>query len=120
MKLRPLLASDADAVLAIYQAGIDTGNATFELTAPDWATWDAGHLAEHRLVAEDPHSGAVVGWAASSPVSNRCVYGGVVEVSVYVAAAARGRGVGRQLLAALVESTERAGIWTMQAGVFPE
>ncbi|HEX5798494.1 MAG TPA: GNAT family N-acetyltransferase [Gaiellaceae bacterium] len=104
-------------VAAIYAEGIATGNATFETSVPGWDEWDRAHLRDHRLVATD---GAVLGWAALAPVSDRCVYGGVVENSVYVAAAARGRGVGRALLDALVASTEAAGIWTIQTGIFPE
>lgn len=116
--LRPMHANDAQAVLAIYAGGIATGHATFEERPPEWAEWDAGHLTACRLVAED--GGTVLGWAALSPVSGRCVYGGVAEVSVYVAPEARGRGVGRLLLARLVEDAEAVGIWTLQAGIFPE
>jgi L-amino acid N-acyltransferase YncA/2-polyprenyl-3-methyl-5-hydroxy-6-metoxy-1,4-benzoquinol methylase len=114
-----LTAEHADQVLKIYQAGLDTGQASFETTAPDWSTWDAAHLPEHRLVALDP-AGRVIGWAAITAVSLRCVYAGVVEHSVYVDPGARGRGVGQALLAALIASTENAGIWTIQSGVFPE
>jgi len=105
-------------VARIYAEGIATGNATFETDVPSWERWDTGHLREHRFVALG--NGAVVGWAAVGPVSDRCVYGGVVENSVYVAEDARGRGVGRVLLEALVASTEAAGIWTIQTGIFPE
>jgi phosphinothricin acetyltransferase len=105
-------------VRTIYQAGMDTGNATFETQAPDWQVWDAGHLPDGRLVALV--SGRVVGWAALAPVSRREVYRGVAEVSVYVATEARGRGVGKRLLHDLVSAAERAGIWTLQAAVFPE
>ncbi|OLR92754.1 N-acetyltransferase [Actinokineospora bangkokensis] len=114
-----MLPEHADQVLAIYQAGLDTGNASFETTAPEWATWDANHLADHRHVALD-RDGHVLGWVAAGAVSSRCVYAGVVEHSVYVAHAARGRGVGGLLLDALIASTEAAGIWTLQSGVFPE
>ncbi|MEV0560546.1 N-acetyltransferase family protein [Dactylosporangium sp. NPDC050588] len=117
--IRPMTPADAGAVLAIYQAGIDGGNASFEPAAPDWATFDAGRLPGHRLVAVDD-AGRVLGWVAVSRVSARAVYAGVVEHSVYVDPAARGRGVGRALLDALVASTEAAGIWTIQSGVFPE
>lgn len=119
MTIRPMTEADAAAVLAIYQAGIDTGQATFETAAPDWTAFDRSRLPEHRLVAVDD-SGRVVGWAALSPVSDRCVYAGVAEHSVYVHPDARGRGLGGTLLAALIESTEAAGIWTLQSGIFPE
>ena len=113
-----LLPEHWDAVARIYAEGIATGNSTFETDVPAWETWDAKHLAEHRLVAL---SGAgVVGWAALSSVSERCVYAGVTEGSVYVAAAARGRGVGQALLEELIRRSEEAGIWTIQAGIFPE
>jgi phosphinothricin acetyltransferase len=105
-------------VRAIYEEGIATGDATFEQDPPSSEAWDQSHLAACRLVAEQ--AGRVVGWAALSRVSDRCVYGGVAEVSVYVAAGARGQGIGRALLQALVEESERQGLWTLQAGVFPE
>jgi L-amino acid N-acyltransferase YncA len=111
-------AEDWEAVRSIYLEGIATGHATFETDAPTWEKWDAGHLRKMRLVARE--GDAVLGWAALSPVSDRCVYGGVAEVSVYVGERGRGRGVGRALLEALVEASERNGIWTLQAGVFPE
>ncbi len=109
---------DWDAVRAIYREGIATGNATYETDAPAWEVWDKDHLRACRLVAKA--DGRVVGWAALSPVSGRCVYAGVAEVSIYVSASARGRGIGRTLLGALIEASERAGLWTLQAGVFPE
>jgi L-amino acid N-acyltransferase YncA len=109
---------DWEDVRRIYLEGIATGDATFETEAPAREAWDRGHLRAGRLVAR--LDGRVVGWAALSPVSGRCVYAGVAEASVYVAAAARGRGVGKALLTALVEESERAGIWTLQGGVFPE
>jgi L-amino acid N-acyltransferase YncA len=105
-------------VARIYGEGIATGNATFETEVPAWEGWDGAHLADHRFVAI--REGRVVGWAAVSSVSDRCVYGGVVENSVYVADEARGAGVGRQLLEALIASTEAAGVWTIQTGIFPE
>ncbi|MFD7873489.1 GNAT family N-acetyltransferase [Streptomyces sp. NPDC059766] len=106
-------------VLTIYQLGIDEGDATFETTAPDWDHFDATKLPGHRHVAVDD-SGRVLGWIAAVRVSDRCVYAGVVEHSVYVHPDARGRGVGSALLDALIASTEAAGIWTIQSGVFPE
>ncbi|WP_093699421.1 GNAT family N-acetyltransferase [Streptomyces sp. 2231.1] len=109
----------AAAVLSIYQLGIDEHNATFETTAPTWDAFDAAKLREHRLVALDDDD-QVVGWAAVVPVSERCAYAGVVEHSVYVHPGARGRGVGSALLTALIASTEAAGIWTIQSGIFPE
>lgn len=109
----------ADAVLAIYQAGIDEGNATFETGVPSWEQFTTSRLAQHRFVAVDDN-GSVLGWVAASGVSDRCVYAGVVEHSVYVHPGARGRGVGRALLDALIASTEAAGIWTIQSGIFAE
>jgi phosphinothricin acetyltransferase len=105
-------------VARIYGDGIATGNATFETGVPSWDEWDRAHRPEHRFVALQ--EGTVVGWVAVSSVSGRCVYGGVVENSVYVDATARGQGVGRLLLERLIESTEAAGIWTIQTGIFPE
>jgi phosphinothricin acetyltransferase len=113
-----LTAGDWPAVRAIFEDGIATGDTTFETEAPTWAAWDASHLAEPRLVAR--LGGEVVGWAALSPVSDRCCYAGVAENSVYVAERARGQGIGTALLTELVESSERAGIWTLQSGIFPE
>ncbi|MEU8265118.1 N-acetyltransferase family protein [Micromonospora sp. NPDC048999] len=117
--VRPMNPDDAGRVLAIYQAGLDGGNASFETVAPTWAAFDAGKLADHRFVAVDT-DGALVGWVAVSPTSARAVYAGVVEHSVYIDPAAQGRGAGRLLLDALIASTEAAGIWTIQSGVFPE
>ncbi|WP_210516624.1 GNAT family N-acetyltransferase [Hymenobacter terricola] len=119
MKLETMTAAHWPQVRAIYEQGIATGNATFASEAPGWEEWDRSHLAHSRLVALDA-AGQVLGWAALSPVSNRCVYGGVAEVSVYVAGAARDQGAGRQLLAGLVAQSEANGIWTLQAGIFPE
>lgn len=116
MIVRDLRPEDWPAVRAIYEDGIRSG-ATFETEAPSWEAWDAAHTAL-RLVAE--HDGAVVGWAALSPYSPRHCYRGVGDVSVYIAEAARGAGVGRRLLEALVDRSERAGYWTLNAGVFPE
>jgi L-amino acid N-acyltransferase YncA len=119
MELQPLRSEDWPAVRAIYQAGIDGGDATFETAVPEWPAWDAAHLAHHRLVARDD-AGRILGWAALAPVSDRCAYAGVAEDSIYVAPDAQGRGVGRALLAAVVASAEQAGIWTVQTGIFPE
>jgi L-amino acid N-acyltransferase YncA len=105
-------------VRAIFTQGIEAGDATFETAAPDWADWDAAHRADCRLVARV--DGEVVGWAALSPVSERCAYDGVAETSVYVSTAMHGRGVGGELLRHLIAASEEAGIWTLQAGVFPE
>jgi len=105
-------------VRTIYLEGIATGHATFETIAPEWAEWDATHLGVGRLVAI--RDGEVAGWAALSPVSRRTVYAGVAEISVYVAAATRGTGVGRMLMQAVIRESENAGIWTLQASVFPE
>jgi L-amino acid N-acyltransferase YncA len=118
--IRPMEAGDAGPVLAIYQAGLDTGLASFEVTAPAWEGFDAGKLPAHRHVAVDAGTGEVLGWAAVIAVSDRCVYAGVVEHSVYVHPGHKRRGIGAALLAALIESTEAAGIWTIQSGVFPE
>jgi L-amino acid N-acyltransferase YncA len=118
MEVRGLRPQDWPAVRAIYQAGITTGDATFETAPPTWEAWDTAHLAAHRLVAAE--GGRVLGWAALAPVSDRCAYAGVAEDSIYVAPDAQGRGVGRLLLGALVASAERAGIWTVQTGIFPE
>jgi phosphinothricin acetyltransferase len=110
--------ADAAAVLAIYQAGLDAGEASFETVAPDWAEFDRGRLPAHRLVAVAGDT--VLGWTAVTAVSRRVVYAGVVEHSVYVDPSAQGRGVGRALLRALIDSAEAAGVWTIQSGVFPE
>jgi L-amino acid N-acyltransferase YncA len=110
--------ADWSAVRAIYLEGIATGNATFESSAPDWPTWDSSHLASCRLVAQC--TGEIAGWAALGAVSGRCVYAGVAEVSVYVAQRARGKGVGTALLEALVSESEKQGLWSLQAGIFPE
>jgi L-amino acid N-acyltransferase YncA len=118
VEIQPLRPGDWPAVRAIFQAGIASGDATFETAAPTWEAWDAAHLPEHRLVARD--DGQVLAWAALAPVSDRCAYAGVAEDSIYVAPGAQGRGVGRQLLAALVASAEQGGIWTVQTGIFPE
>jgi L-amino acid N-acyltransferase YncA len=118
MRILPMDDGHGPRVLHILAQGIATGDATFETRIPDWEAWDAGHLPAHRWVAE--RDGELLGWAALSPVSRRGVYAGVAEVSVYVAAVGRGQGVGRALLRALVDGSEEAGLWTLQAGIFPE
>jgi len=118
VEIRPLLPEDWPCVRTIYAEGIATGNATFEAEVPTWEEWDSRHLAGARLVAVN--GGNVAGWAALTRVSGRCVYSGVAEVSIYVASAIRGKGVGKVLLEALVEESEAKGFWTLQTGIFPE
>jgi len=116
--IRSLTSADYPSVKAIYEEGIATGHATFETEAPDWEGWDGKFVQKCRLVAEV--NGTVLGWAGLSAVSDRCVYGGVAEVAVYVGAEARGKGIGTRLLQALVDASEEAGLWTLQAGIFSE
>src|SRR5262245_41833528 len=118
VELRRLEPRDWPAVADIYWNGMRSGLATFETEVPTWEAWDAGHLPDHRLVAD--LLGEVVGWAALSPVSSRHCYAGVVENSVYIAAGARGLGIGRKLLDTLIAGAEAAGIWTIQTSIFPE
>lgn len=118
VEIAPLVAADWEDVRRIYAEGIATGNATMETEPPSWESWDQAHRTDSRLLARA--GSRILGWAALSRVSERCAYGGVAEVSVYVAADARGRGVGRRLLEALVRASEEAGVWTLQAGIFPE
>lgn len=118
LRIDAMRPDDWDRVRAIYLEGIATANATFETSAPEWERWNAAHLPFGRLVAR--RDAGIVGWAAITPVSARRVYSGVAEESVYVGADERGRGTGRALLDALVAESERNGIWTLQAGVFPE
>lgn len=118
MTISSLLPGHWTAVRTIYEQGIATGDATFQTGAPGWEEWDRGHLTHSRLVAVE--SGQVIGWAALTPVSGRCVYAGVAEVSVYIAPDARGKKVGEGLLKALIEVSETNNIWTLQAGIFPE
>jgi len=118
LTIESMTAVHGPAVLAVYQAGLDTRDASFETAAPAWDRWDGAHLPDHRFVGLDADE--VIGWAACSPVSPRPVYRGVVEESVYVAPRARGRGVGRALLDALIASTEDDGIWTLETAIFPE
>lgn len=117
MEIRDLRSLDWPEVARIYEEGIESGNATFELDVPSWEAWDAAHP-EHRIVADA--DGRVAGWVALSPYSSRACYRGVAEESVYVATWAQGRGVGRALLEAMIERSEAAGIWTLVAGLFPE
>ena len=117
-EIRALTEEDWAAVEEIYAEGIATRLATFETRTPTWEAFDAGHLADHRLVAVD--DGRVVGWAALSPTSSRACYAGVAESSIYIAERARGRGIGRALMEALIASADAGGIWTIQAGMFPE
>lgn len=105
-------------VQSIYREGIATGNATFETDVPEWEKWDKSHLSDCRLVAKSADE--IVGWIALSLVSGRCVYKGVAEVSLYVKESARGQGVGKTLLRAVIEESERTGIWTLQGVIFPE
>ncbi len=118
MVIRNMLAADWSAVKTIYAEGIATGNATFETSPPQWSVWDTAHRTDCRFVAEE--EGLVCGWAALTPVSGRCVYAGVADISIYIAGAHRGKGLGALLLAQLVEASEQAGLWTLQAGIFPE
>jgi len=117
-QITPMRPEDWAAVWEIYREGVATGTATLETELPEWKKWDSAHRQDCRFVARNGEQ--IAGWAALSPVSVRRVYSGVAEVSVYVAAAARGCGVGKSLLKALIEESERNGIWTLQAGIFPE
>jgi phosphinothricin acetyltransferase len=118
MTIVPLLPVHWPAVKKIYEEGLSTGNASFETTAPSWENWDAAHLSAPRLVMMQGDT--VCGWAALTPVSGRCVYAGVAEVSVYVSHDFRGQGIGRKLLDELIRQSETAQFWTLQAGIFPE
>lgn len=116
--IRNMTNEDWTAVARIYQQGMDTNLATFQTECPTWEAWDAGHLQQCRLVAALDN--AVVGWAALSPVSSRCVYAGVAELSIYIDAFARGKGVGKTLLNAMIAASENAGFWTLQSGILEE
>jgi L-amino acid N-acyltransferase YncA len=118
--IRSMRAEDAEQVLEIYQDGLDTGDASFETVAPTWERWDAAHLPDHRYVCLVSTAGRVIGWVALAPVSTRAVYAGVAELSIYVGGRARGLGVGTALLRAVIDSSEAAGIWSLQTGIFPE
>lgn len=115
--IRPMLAKDWEAVAKIYEEGIATGVATFETKVPTFEAWDKAHMATCRFVAIS--SDTIVGWVALSPVSSRCVYGGVAEISVYISSDSRGKGIGKLLLEQLIVASEKEGIWTLQSGVFP-
>jgi len=118
IKTRKMSASDWEAVSRIYTEGIATGFATFETITPTYEAWDAAHMTSCRIVATENEN--ILGWAALSPVSSRCVYGGVAEVSVYVGSNSRGKGVGKLLMEILIKESEAAGLWTIQSGIFPE
>jgi len=118
MNIIHMLPTHWEAVQKIYEEGIATHNATFQTSSPSWEEWDNAHSEKPRLVAVEDTE--VLGWAAITPVSGRCLYAGVGEVSVYVSAAARGKGIGKQLLLALIEESEKENFWTLQAGIFPE
>lgn len=121
MIVLPMKPEHWNAVKEIYEEGIATGNATFETSAPSWEKWNESHLSFARIIAaEENYSPGILGWAALSKVSDRCVYAGVAEVSVYVKSSARGRGIGSVLLAALIKESEANDIWTLTAGIFPE
>lgn len=118
MHISAITINDHPTISEIYLDGISTGNATLETNTPSWEKWDAEHLASCRLIAKDGDT--VLGWAALSPVSGRCVYGGVAEVSIYIAETARGKGIGKQLFERLIEESEKNELWTLQSGILQE
>ncbi len=118
IQIRNMQTTDWEAVKNIYESGIATGVATFEISAPSWEKWNNGHLIFARLVVTINSN--IIGWAALSPVSNRCVYGGVAEVSIYLSDDHRGQGIGKKLLQRLIDESESNGIWTLQAGIFTD
>jgi L-amino acid N-acyltransferase YncA len=118
MEIKPIQEQDYPDIARIYLSGIATGNATFQTDAPSWKDWDSSHLQSCRIAAFEGNQ--MLGWAALTPVSSRCVYAGVAEVSVYVDESQRGKGVGKNLLNQLIKDSETAGLWTLQAGIFPE
>ena len=115
--MRPMLATDWNSVANIYKEGIETGVATFETNVPSFDAWNKAHMTTCRFVAEK--NDEILGWVALSPVSSRCVYGGVAEISVYISATSRGKGLGKLLLEHVIDTSEKEGIWTLQSGVFP-
>ena len=119
IKIRPSTSQDYPMIREIYELGIKSGNSTFETKAPSWSEWDKGHLSKCRFFAMD-EEGNGAGWAALTPVSGRCVYSGVAEVSVYVHPGFQGKGIGKRLLLELISESEKQNIWTLQAGIFPE
>jgi len=118
MEIIKMLPQHREDVKRIYEEGIGTGDATFQTAAPEWGEWNSSHLQTCRLIVVE--NDKILGWAALTPVSDRCVYAGVAEVSVYIAEAARGKGMGKQLLRALINESEQHNLWTLQAGIFPE
>ncbi|MDD2611641.1 MAG: N-acetyltransferase family protein [Bacteroidales bacterium] len=118
MEIKQMTADSWTDVARIYETGIATKNATFERQAPDWDSWNNAHRKDCRLIALIKDK--IVGWAALSNVSNRCVYSGVAEVSIYIDTDFRGKGIGDRLITELIKESESTGIWTLQAGVFPE
>jgi L-amino acid N-acyltransferase YncA len=118
VEIKPIEETDYPAIAEIYLQGIATGHATFQTEAPEWDAWNKSHLSFCRLAAFENKE--MLGWAVLSPVSSRCVYGGVAEVSIYVASSARGKGIGKMLFAQLIKESEENGLWTLQSGIFPE
>jgi L-amino acid N-acyltransferase YncA len=118
ISIKPIQEKDYTAIAAIYLQGIATGHATFQTEAPEWEVWDKSHLSFCRFAAFENEQ--ILGWAALSPVSSRCVYGGVAEVSIYIASSTRGKGIGKILFAQLIKESEENGLWTLQSGIFPE
>jgi L-amino acid N-acyltransferase YncA len=116
--IREMLQTDSESVLEIYRMGLETRNATFETIVPKWQDWDSRHLSHSRFVSEE--NGKITGWAALTPFSSRDVYRGVAEVSIYIAAGFRGKGIGSGLMNRLIDSSELNGIWTLVSSVFPE